>query len=74
MVKMRYEVTDTQKKYLRQVYRVLFSKANNPYPKVGDLLLIQYKVDMEFINRILGDLYYTDEDKTRLNGLKVYLK
>lgn len=74
MAKLRYEVTDTQKNYLRHVYKILMSRTHNPYPKVGDLLLIQYKVDMEFINRVLGDLYYTDEDKSRLNGLKVYLK
>jgi hypothetical protein len=69
-----YWITEDQKKYLRKVYRILMSRTHNPYPKISDLLIIQYKVEMEFINRVLGDLYYTDEDKTRLNGLKVYLK
>jgi hypothetical protein len=34
---------------------------------------IGYKLEMEFINRVLSDLFYTSEDRSRLNELaKVY--
>ena len=74
MIEYINNLTDEQKEYLRKVYRILMSRTHNPYPKISDLLIIQYKVEMEFINRVLGDLLYTDEDKSRLNGLKKYLK
>ena len=69
-MKMKYEINDKQKEYLRIVYRILISKINkstNTFSSIG------YKVEMEFINRVLGDLFYTSEDRSRLNELsKVY--
>jgi hypothetical protein len=70
MNKLQYWLTDEQKEYLRKVYRVLIAKINK---STSTFVSIQYKVEMEFINRVLGDLFYYDEDRSRLNELaKVY--
>ena len=70
MVEWMYKITDKQKEYLRIVYRILVSKitkSTNTFASIG------YKVEMEFINRVLGDLFYMESDKSRLNELsKVY--
>ena len=59
-----------QKEYLRKVYRILVSMIKS---SGSEFISIGYKVEMEFINRILGDLFYTEEDRSRLNQLsKVY--
>ena len=63
-------LSNKQKEYLRIVYRILISKINK---STSTFIAIGYKVEMEFINRILGDLFYTEEDRSRLNELaKVY--
>ena len=59
-----------QKEYLRKVYRLLIAKiksSTNTFTRIG------YNVEMDFINRVLGDLFYTDEDRSRLNLLKSHL-
>lgn len=59
-----------QKEYLRKVYRILIAKiksSTNTFTRIG------YNVEMDFINRVLGDLFYTDEDRSRLNLLKSHL-
>jgi len=59
-----------QKEYLRKVYRILVSMIKS---SKSEFISIGYKVEMDFINRVLGDLFYTEEDRSRLNQLsKVY--
>ena len=65
-----YWITEDQKEYLRRVHRRLQSKVTSPFLTISDFIIIQYKVEMEFINRVLGDLYYRESDKSRLNELK----
>ena len=60
-------LSNKQKEYLRIVYRILISKINK---STSTFISIGYKVEMEFINRVLGDLFYTEEDRSRLNELK----
>jgi hypothetical protein len=67
---MKYAINDKQKKYLRIVYRILISKIHN---SGSSFMSIGYKLEIEFINRVLGDLFYTSEDRSRLNDLsRVY--
>lgn len=56
-------LNDKQEKYLQKVNRILIAKVYN-----SDFVAV-YEVEIEFINRVLGDLFYTDEDRSRLNGL-----
>jgi hypothetical protein len=63
-------LSNKQKEYLRKVHRRLHSKVTSPFLTISDFITIQYKVEMEFINRVLGDLYYRESDKSRLNELK----
>ena len=65
-----YWITESQKEYLRRVHRRLQAKVTSPFLTISDFIIIQYKVEMEFINRVLGDLYYRESDKSRLNELK----
>jgi hypothetical protein len=63
-------LSNKQKEYLRIVYRILISKIHN---SGSSFMSIGYKLDIEFINRVLGDLFYTSEDRSRLNDLsRVY--
>ena len=63
-------LSNKQKEYLRIVYRILISKIHN---SGSSFMSIGYKLEMEFINRVLSDLFYTSEDRSRLNELaKVY--
>jgi hypothetical protein len=66
-------LSNKQKEYLRKVYRILHIEVTHPIHKVNDFTAIGYKLEMEFINRVLGDLFYTSEDRSRLNDLsRVY--
>lgn len=70
-MKMKYAINDKHKEYLRKVYRILGFKIQS---SKSEFISIGYKVEMEFINRVLGDLFYTSEDRSRLNGLAKLIK
>jgi hypothetical protein len=70
---MKYEITDKQKEYLRKVYGILFVGVSNHTKPINAFKYVGYQEQMEFINRVLGDLFYTGEDRGKLNELsKVY--
>jgi hypothetical protein len=68
---MMYWITDAQKEYLRRVSNEL--RYELEHKDLYQLTKLEYGVEISFINRVLGDLYYRDVDKSRLNGLKNYL-
>jgi DNA-binding MarR family transcriptional regulator len=72
MIEYINNLTDKQREYLRRVRNEL--RYELEHKDLYQLTKLEYGVEMEFINRVLGDLYYTDEDKSRLNGLKKYIK
>ena len=72
-MEMKYAINDKKKQYLRKVYRILHIEVTHPLLRVNGFTAIGYRVEMEFINRVLGDLFYTSEDRSRLNDLsRVY--
>jgi DNA-binding MarR family transcriptional regulator len=72
MIEYINNLTDKQREYLRRVRNSL--RYELEHRDLYQLTKLEYGVEMEFIDRILRDLYYTDEDKSRLNGLKKYIK
>ena len=71
---MKYAINDKQKEYLRKVYGILFVEVSNHTKPINAFKYAGYQEQMEFINRVLGDLFYTSEDRSRLNGLAKLIK